>query len=294
MISSFTGPSMSVNQSNVVESKRKDRESTGSDSSSSPVDKRQRNSSQQSMDDEVMDALKMVENFGDKMNTILSKLEKLNQLDSIDTKLSSIEGKIAALESNVSRVQQKQEDLEGDVKDLTKSANFLSSEVEQVKEQQKAAITEVNNDVGLLRIQLLYQNCYTRRENLNFFGICEKGDEDTELTLRNFMSDVLKLDGVDRIEFQRIHRSGLPRTNGPRPIIARFLRYTDRVRVYREGFLRLKDTRFRVLEDYPKEIIESRRKLVPLLKEAKAQGKKAHFCKPMPDRLIIDGKFIDS
>ena len=61
-----------------------------------------------------------------------------------------------------------------------------------------------------------------------------------------------------------------------------------------KGFLRLKDTRFRVLEDYPKEIIESRRKLVPLLKEAKAQGKKAHFCKPMPDRLIIDGKFIDS
>ena len=48
----------------------------------------------------------------------------------------------------------------------------------------------------------------------------------------------------------------------------------------------------KVLEDYPKEIIEIRRKQMPKLKEAKKNGLKVAFRKTEPDKLYINGEFI--
>ena len=48
----------------------------------------------------------------------------------------------------------------------------------------------------------------------------------------------------------------------PRPILARFLRYQDRETVLRAGF-KLTDTEYMILQDFPKEIIERRRKQMP-------------------------------
>ena len=266
---------MANNQSqDNSDNKRKDRERTGSSTStfSSPSDKRHRNSSQYSSDDEVMDALKMVESYGDNMREIISKLDKL---DVIDSKLSSIERKMSALESKVTCIQQQHKETEGDVKELTKSASFLTSEVEQIKLQQKNSGTEVNDEVNTLKRQILYQNCYTRRENLNFFGLKENDGENVQQVIRDFLREILKLSDAQEVEFQRIHRSGRPRTDGStRPIIVRFLRFTDRERIFRLGINTLKGTRYKILEDFPKDIIESRRRLIPLLKQTKSEGRR--------------------
>ena len=289
----FSGQMASGEQKSTQEGKRKDRGSSGSISSSSPEDKRIRNNSSTSSEDVVMDALKAVDGFSDQISQILSKLEDLNKLDGIVTKLNSIEQKITALEGTVSHIQDKQKEIELDVKELTRNAVFLSDEVDQIKENQHKSVNTINSDLAALQKQLLYQNCYSRRENLNFFGIEEDPGENTEEKVRIFLTTVLELREVENIEFQRIHRSGGSRTRTPRPIIARFLRYSDRERVIRQGFIKLKGTSFRVLEDFPKEIIESRRKLLPKLKQAKADGKRAYFSRPMPDRLIVDGKMMD-
>ena len=49
----------------------------------------------------------------------------------------------------------------------------------------------------------------------------------------------------------------------------------------------LKDTHYGVSPQYPKEILEKRRKLVPLMKAAKSRNQKAYISW---DKLYIDGK----
>ena len=77
-----------------------------------------------------------------------------------------------------------------------------------------------------------------------------------------------------------------------RPTIARFLRYPDRERVLRASFGLSRELEIRVVEDFPKEIIEQRRKQMPKLKEAKKKGLKVAFSKTEPDKLFINGKFV--
>ena len=76
--------------------------------------------------------------------------------------------------------------------------------------------------------------------------------------------------------FQRVHRIGKSVRGKPRPILARFLLYRDRETVLRAGF-ELKDTEYMILQDFPQEIIERRRKQMPKLKELKKWVTSPHF-----------------
>ena len=165
-------------------------------------------------------------------------------------------------------------------------------------------------------VSILFFYCVTvkttnRRENLKFFGIEENtsnvaedtGDanmdgsphmtEDTKQVMYNFLEQELKISNArDRIEFQRIHRLGKTNNKGPRPIIARFLRYTDREEVMSQARKHLKGKDFSVFDDIPKELYDLRKKQREKLKEARKKGHIAFFSKKYPDRLYVDGKFI--
>ena len=85
---------------------------------------------------------------------------------------------------------------------------------------------------------------------------------------------------------------GKPRSgsgNGSRTIIARFLRYSDRERVFKCG-RKLKGTNFKMFEDIPKELHELRK--MQMGKNARQDGKLAYFSKSEPDKLLIDGKYV--
>ena len=76
---------------------------------------------------------------------------------------------------------------------------------------------------------------YSRRENLIITGIPESredtGVEDTAKVLVDFMANELNVSNGTDIDFQRVHRLGKPKDKGPRAIIARFLKYPDKVHV---------------------------------------------------------------
>ena len=96
-----------------------------------------------------------------------------------------------------------------------------------------------------LRKQILYLETYSRRENLKFVGIPEKitsidnisdaregSSKDTAAVIYKFMANELSMkEPQKRTEFQRMHRLGKPTRKSPRPILARFLRYSDRQEV---------------------------------------------------------------
>ena len=163
---------------------------------------------------------------------------------------------------------------------------------------------ERKDEISGCHKQILYLEAYSRRENLKFEGIPElpkssgqqnaTSKEDTKEVLVNFMENVLGIEDAKDMEFQRVHRIGKPKSeigNGSRTIIARFLRFSDRERVFKCGH-KLKDTSYKMYEDIPKELYDLRKAQMYKLKKARQEGKRANFSKSEPDKLYIDGKYV--
>ena len=55
---------------------------------------------------------------------------------------------------------------------------------------------------------------------------------------------------------------------------------------------KLKDTNFKMVEGIPKELHEVRTMQINKLEKARKDGKRAYFSKSEPDKLFIDGKYV--
>lgn len=145
-----------------------------------------------------------------------------------------------------------------------------------------------------------YVQAQTMRNNLVFSGIEEDADEkpeQTEAILRTFLTKEMKLaqDLVDSLKFERVHRMGERSFNHPgvrvqrfRNIVAKFTYFKDREMI-RRASPALKKTRYYINEQFPKEVADRRKALLPKLREARAADKKAWFSY---DKLFIDGKQV--
>ena len=150
--------------------------------------------------------------------------------------------------------------------------------------QQMAAMWD---QVERLRNECLYEKGRSMRDNLLFHGHREQRDEDPERVVRTFLNEKLQLDGT-RIELMRCHRLGTYNPNKQRPIVAKFLRYTEKELVKKTGYEKLRKTGFGVSDQYPQEINDRRKLLVPVMKkikEEKGQTVKA--------ALIVDTLYTD-
>lgn len=233
----------------------------------------------------------------------------LEQLKLIVSKLNSIELKLEGMDASIKLVQQSVNEVKTDMIMLKEKVKNTTTKVDHVE----GGLSMLEKDVGdvkkaftvldarskerytSLSQKVLYQEAYSRRENLKFVGIPEtkereSGDE-TKGVLFNFLEEKLHLEDAKGIEFQRVHRLGRASNGQPRLIIARFLRYADREYVLHKA-RNLKGTNFVIYEDLPKEILDNRRPQISKLKEAKRNGQRAAFSKREPDKLYIDGKFI--
>ena len=133
------------------------------------------------------------------------------------------------------------------LKEKDNSTNKTVKELEESAEVNDEVIVNLNRELKApqmsiddLSKQLLpvYQEHYSRRENLMFMGISGKNatavqdthqhPENTKKIVYKFIEEELKfLNPRDSIEFQRIHRVRKPKNDGPCPLIVRFLRYAD-------------------------------------------------------------------
>ena len=177
---------------------------------------------------------------------------------------------------------------------LKANLEFTSNELKDLKTIQGKDRDDEKNELSLLKKEIAYLEAYSRRENLIVEGITEavtdEGKfEDTASVLRTLMASALKIEDPESIEFQRVHRFGKKKLEGTRPIIARFLRYSDKQEILKCSRA-FRDDNIRIYSDLPKSIQESRRRQMPRLKAAKEAGKTAYFLPSKPDLLYIDGK----
>ena len=136
--------------------------------------------------------------------------------------------------------------------------------------------------------------------NLIFYNIEEIEDYQnkenivsSEKMLVAFLKD--KLNYKDEIILERTHRIGRPRI-GPncrhtsRPLVAKFLSYKQKEEIRKNAYL-LKGTNYFLSEQFPKEVMESHKQKIPVMKKAKEEGKKV---KLVADKLYINGVLYKS
>ncbi|CAC5376969.1 unnamed protein product [Mytilus coruscus] len=111
-------------------------------------------------------------------------------------------------------------------------------------------------------------------------------DEDTEAILKDFIKSEIQIE--EEINFHVVHRLKPKKDKSPRGIVAKVERRKDRNMVLSAAIQKLKNKKqFVVHEQYPIEIIERRRELVPILKDARTKGHEAVL---KEGRLYIDKK----
>ena len=87
------------------------------------------------------------------------------------------------------------------------------------------------------------------------------------------------------LSVEKAHQVGQRMEQRSRPVVARFLRYSDRELVMSNS-VKLKGTRIYINDDLCPASQEKRRQQLPLLKQARSEGKIAYFCH---NKLVIRG-----
>ena len=93
-------------------------------------------------------------------------------------------------------------------------------------------------------------------------------------------------DARHNIKIDRAHRIGLFDITKKRPIVVKFSFSQDKTLIKKCAYSELKDTKYRVSDQYPKAIQDRRKILIPHLIKAREDNKRAVLSY---DKLYIDG-----
>lgn len=209
------------------------------------------------------------------LNEMHAQLKKLEKLDLLHEMLKDI----ADLKKSVDFTNELIEDLKKENSSLKTTVNTLQTEVEKLSKENKQMKTE------MLEIQ-----CRNMRNNVVIMGLKEEETEDysaTENIVKDFMRKDLKMTESQAAEatIERAHRLGRVKDpQKPRAVVVRFLNSKSKDEVMGRGF-KLKDTQYSMFQQFPREIVERRRILIPIMKERKAQKMKV--------RLTMDKLYIN-
>ncbi|KAK3092329.1 hypothetical protein FSP39_001358 [Pinctada imbricata] len=228
-------------------------------------------------------------------------LIKLNKLDLIESRMTSMETAISEFRSRVINVETKTRSLQESVEVVNKKCADVQIQKDQIRKlendlkEQKCAITEIRKGINMVKNEsdsvrdleekVTDLRCRSMKQNLIFTGLSnESRSEDTETKLRDFLYEQLEIDG--HIEFGNVHRFGRFVRGRDRPIVARFLYHNDMLNVKHNAY-KLKGTRYGISEQFPQEVENRRKQLYPVMKRHKNAGDKVTLVR---DRLYINNE----
>ena len=154
--------------------------------------------------------------------------------------------------------------------------------------------TNRNTDIlKTLAYKSIDQEARSRRNNLIFWGLAENLREDCFVLIRDFIQNQLDLD-PDRIYLARAHRLGVKKPNlrgQRRPIIVNFRDFRDTEVIMSRAYM-LRNTRFSIDYDLPKEIGDARKRLWSESKQIRLDDPRAKTQIVYPAKLLVDGKLV--
>ena len=270
-----------------------------------PPSKRPREDSE-----EVLEMREDVRQLRGDIGGIYTKLEVvLDAVGRVAQELEGMRGTVAKIlictEGHEVRLKKMEQTLSKQTEEMTamkRATTNLDKRTQKLEERLKKNEDELNNirdklkGVNETKWMAINNEARSRRNNLLFYGIPEKKDEDCTASVNSFFKQQLKIN--EPVVIQRAHRHGKPTTGSvigqkagrPRPIIVNFLDYRQR-ELIRAARFKLTQP-YGIAEDFPIEIRKAREQLLPQLRELKQQGKKCGIV--WPARLIIcENRIID-
>ena len=248
---------------------------------------------------------------------VIDKLEamdsRLKKLDSIDNQLSSLTQKLTAMDNRVSSVECNITDNNRRLIDREVSRAHDSQTCDEVRAKQtkidksikeeQTRSTQINLEINSLKSvnkklsdDIIDLQSRSMRDNLLFFNFDEchsptdRYDEDCASKILDFSESNLNIpDARQSIKIDRAHRIGPYDNSKKRPIVVKFNYFQDKAMVKKCAFSVLKDSQFRVSDQFPKAIQDRRKALIPHLIKAKENNKKAVLSY---DKLYIDGRLF--
>ena len=236
-------------------------------------------------------------------NDIKEIKQNLSKLDTIEKTVIGIDSKVVKLDQEVKNLNDRVAAVElsqsfvSDKFDTQKtSIDNTNTEVTQMKAKIKE-LTKTNEDLkkesDSMKKTMIDTQARSMRENLIFYGIPEVPKDETEdcqNSVKTLLSDKLGITITENnMEMDRAHRIGIRKegiNQKPRPIVVKFHKYTEKEKIRKSSYM-LKGTDYSIGEQFPKEIVDKRKLLVPVMKEAKKKGKTARLSY---DKLYIDNK----
>ena len=140
-------------------------------------------------------------------------------------------------------------------------------------------LEHIQKERDLMKEDIIYMKSQSMPSHLIFSRIPEESDETPEKT------EKIVRDFLDDIKFEQVHRMGNRAWQGySRNIVAKFTLFKDR-ECAKQQRINLKG--FSVYEQFPREINDRRKALLPQLKAAKSNSHRAWISY---DTLYIDGR----
>ena len=245
--------------------------------------KRRRESGSQTEDKECCSSCRSMADIIADMNRKLDLvLAQVKEIDELKEKQKQLEKENGSLKESL-------EFAHGSIKTLTERVDAQEKMISELKKD----VNDLTRSVNSEKERAVKLESHSRRNNLIFYGIPEETNESSaksESLLYSFLEENLKTEeeDIDGISVERARRLGKRNANGdkPRPIIAMFTFHKDKELILSNArFLAGPD--FGISQDFPREIVQIRKELVKVLKQAKKDG---HNAKLVYDKLYINGK----
>ncbi|XP_054626409.1 uncharacterized protein LOC129178322 [Dunckerocampus dactyliophorus] len=210
-------------------------------------------------------------------------------LESIDKRLICLEGCLALVEVLHKEFQAIRESLEFSQNQIVSLVTENATLCDSVKSLTDG-VSQLVQENKTKKETILDLQAQSMRDNLVFAGIPEKSEEVPEESVRAFMAQQLKLpaDAIQNITFHRVHRLGdkKPENRRPRPIVAKFEHFKQKEQVKGRG-RELKGTDFSINDQFPREILDRRRRLFPVRRKFINEGCRAVIT---VDKLFVKGQ----
>ena len=225
-----------------------------------------------------------------------STAELLSILKDVQATVNEMRDKQDRIERKVESLTSKIQEQSADIKDLQNSSNFLSEEIQSItkfNEESRKVIEENTSSISMhaekiSQLQSAIDNMqrYSRNFNLRFVGVPEEEHPLRENCIQKVQDLIYEHLNLE-VDLENAHRVGQSREDLPRHILAKFLRRPERFSVLRERNNFREKSHIKIFEDLIPKDLDSRRKLAPVVQDARRQGKRTRF---VNGDLIIEGK----
>jgi hypothetical protein len=191
------------------------------------------------------------------------------------------------------------ESIEKDLNEVKNSVEFVHAEEQDLKkENEKAKKTEGEVQQRLEKLEqinpalnhgVIDLQARSMRDNLIFYNIAEKTEENATELVHSLLESQFGIEDAKEIKIDRAHRMGRKKQGSkPRAVVAKFNYFPDNQRILSNAKM-LKGTGIAISEQFPEEIVATRKRLYPEMKKARDAGRKTKLVR---DKLHIDGQLF--